>query len=276
VHTPNQETMESKVSIVVKCILIFLLTVTIWHLYWFTVTLSAYKSYFMWGNPQGYLFYLLFYILMFTILVFFTRYIDHSPLKSLGLIKGTRWKSHIIIGVCFAFLARFLQIGFGVLIGGVLVLDTYPSLFVMSFFIVDTFFVGLSEEGVFRGYIQRRLTNAWKFLPALLITSSLFHIYHKNFFTTSINDLVSASLAITPSFGIFAGYLYYKSRGKLLAPIALHMFYDLFGTIVPFGIDTTEVQSILFSASNILLWSMLIIILRLVADKTSIFRSDAG
>lgn len=265
--------MESKVSIVGKCIAIFLLTITIWHVYRFTVTFSAYKSYFTWGSPQGYFFYLSFYILMFAILVFFTRYIDHSPLKGLGLTKGTRWKAQIIVGICFAFLARFLQIGLGVLIGGVFVLGTFSDLFVVSFFIVDTFVVGLSEEGVFRGYIQRRLTNIWKFLPALLITASLFSIYHINFFTASISDLVSAGLALAPSFGIFAGYLYYKSQGKLLAPIASHMFYDLFGTIVPFGINTTGVQSILVSASNILVFSILIVIVKILADKTTIFRS---
>ena len=266
--------MESNVSIVSKCISIFLLTIAIWHLYRFITTFSPYKSYFMWETLQGYLFYLVFYILMFAILVFFVRYIDHYSLKNIGLSKGARWKTHILTGVSFAFLARFLEIGFGALVGGVIIVDSYSPLSVSMFFIVDTFFVGLSEEGIFRGYIQRKLTEAWKFLPALLFASILFKIYHANFFAVSISDLVLTALAVLPSFGIFAGYFYFKSRGNLLGPIALHMFYDLFGTIVPLGVDMTGVNRMLAAVSSVLVWTILIIALKILADKTSSFSSE--
>lgn len=265
--------MESKTYIVGKCISIFLVTIIVWHLYRFIVTFSPYKSYLRWETFQGYLLYLAFYILMLAILVFFICYVDHSSLKSIGLSKVARWKTHIITGVSFAFLARFLEIGFGLLVGGVIVVGAYSSLLVIIFFIVDTFFVGLSEEGVFRGYIQRKLTDAWKFLPALLFASIMFGIYHMNFFTTSITDLVLTTLAVTPSFGIFAGYFYHKSRGKLLGPIALHMFYDLFGTIAPLGVDATEVAPALVLLSKTLVWSTLIILLKLLADKVGIFHA---
>ena len=265
--------MESKVYIMGKCISIFLLSIIIWHLYRFMVTFSPYKSYLRWETLQGYLFYLTFYILMLAILMFFIRYIDHSSLKNIGLSKGARWKTHIIVGVSFAFLARFLEIGLGALVGGVIFVGAYSSLFVIMFFVVDTFFVGLSEEGVFRGYIQRKLTDTWKFLPALLFASILFRIYHVNFFTASMSNLVLTILAITPSFGIFAGYFYYKSRGNLLGPIALHMFYDLFGTIVPLGVDTIEVHLALVLVARNLVWSTLIILLKLLVDKIGIFHA---
>ena len=264
--------MKSKVYIIGKCISIFLLSIITWHLYRFIVTFSSFKSYLMWGTPQGYLFYLTFYIIMLAILLFFIYCIDHSSLKSIGFSKVKRWKTHIIVGVSFAFLARFLEIGLGVLVGGDIVVSSYSSLFVIVFFIVSTFFVGLSEEGVFRGYIQRKLTDTWKFLPALLFTSILFRIYHKNFFTTSLTDVVLASLP-TPSFGMFAGYFYYKSRRSLLGPIALHMFYDLFGTIVPLGVDVAGVHLGLVLPSRILVWSTLIIVLKLLAAKIGVFHA---
>ena len=265
--------MENRTVVVGKCILIFVVTITIWHLYRLIVTYSVYESYFEWETTQGYLVYLFFYIIMLAILAFFTINLDHSPLKNIGLRRTAKWKWHILLGVVFAFLVRFLQIGADLLIGGAIVMYTYSSLFVIAFFIVTTFFVGLAEESVFRGYIQRRLTGVWKFLPALLVTSILFHVYHINFFSASANDIVAAILVVTPSFGIFVGYLYYKSEEILLAPIALHMFYDLFGTIVPLGVDTTNIQPILRSASNILVWSLLIVIFKMVADKTNIFRN---
>ena len=263
--------MESRALTTSKCVSIFLLSIIIWHLYRFTVTFSPYKSYFTWGTLQGYLFYLVFYILMFAILVFFVHYIDHSSLKNVGLNKGARWKTHVTLGIVFAFSARFLEIGFGALVGGVIIVYAYSSLFVMMFFVVDTFFVGLSEEGVFRGYIQRKLTDAWKFLPALLFASILFKIYHTDFFTASMSDFVLTAFAVFPSFGIFAGYLYYKSHRNMLGPIALHMFYDLFGTIVPFGVDMTGANRMLAGVSSILMWSTLIILLKLLADKIGVF-----
>lgn len=262
--------MENKAFIVGKCVLIFLSTIIVWHLYRFIVSFSAYKSFFEWETGQGYLFYLFFYIIMLAILFFFTIHVDHSSLRDLGIRRVAKWKYHILLGVVFAFLIRFLQTGSGLLIGGVVVVHNYRSPFVIVFFIVTTFFVGLSEEGIFRGYIQRRLTEVLKFLPALLVTTILFHIYHINFFTASTGELVTAVLGIAPNFAIFAGYLYYKSRGILLAPIALHMFYDLFGTIVPIGIDITNIEPILVSISNILIWSVLIIVLKIMADRARI------
>lgn len=205
--------------------------------------------------------------------MFFIYYIDHSSLKDIGLSKVGKWRTHIVIGVFFVFLARFLEIGLGVLVGGHVVVWSYSSIFVIMFFIVTTFFVGLSEEGVFRGYIQRKLTDIWKFLPALLFASILFRIYHLNLFTASVTDVVLASIPL-PSFGMFAGYLYYRSRGILLAPIALHMFYDLFGIIVPLGVDVVEIHPELLRVSRNLMWSALIIVLKMLADKTKIFRAQ--
>jgi len=264
---PNYETMKSEAYIIGKCISIFLLSILIWHVYRFVVTFSPYKSYFMWETLQGKLFYLVFYILMFAILVFFVRYIDHSSLKNIGLSQSARWKRHIAIGVFFAFLARFLEIGFGAVVGGVVIVYAYSSFLVIVFFVVDTFFVGLSEEGVFRGYIQGKLTGIWRFLPALLFASILFHIYHTDFFTASMTDLILKVLAVAPSFSIFAGYMYYKTRGNLLGPVALHMFYDLFGTMVPIGIDVAGVHPVMVQVSRIFMWSILIIVFKLLVDK---------
>jgi membrane protease YdiL (CAAX protease family) len=266
---------ESKASAMGKCVLIFLLSIIVWHSYRFTVDFSLFKSYLLWGTLQGYLFYLVFYILMFAILVFFVHYIDHSSLKDIGFYKGANWKKHVTLGIVFAFSARLLEICLGALVGGVIIVYAYPSLFVVMFFVVDTFFVGLSEESVFRGYIQRKLTDAWRFLPALLFTSILFKIYHIDFFTASMSDIVLTALAVFPGFGIFAGYLYYKSHRNMLGPIALHMFYDLFGTIVPFGIYMTEVNRILAGVSSILVWSTLIIVLKLLSDKKGILLKRA-
>ena len=263
--------MENRTHIIGKCVSIFVLSVIIWHLYRFIITFSPFKSYLTWGTPQGYLFYLSFYIICLAILMFFVYYIDRSSLKKIGVSKVEKWKTHIIIGVSFAFFARFLEIGLGVLVGGEIVVFSYSSFFVIMFFIVTTFFVGLSEEGIFRGYIQGKLTDIWKFLPALLFTSVLFRIYHKNLFTVSMTDIVFASIPL-PSFGMFAGYLYYRSRGLLLGAIALHMFYDLFGTIVPLGVDVVGVHPVLVRVSRNLMWLALIIVLKILADKTEIFR----
>jgi len=49
------------------------------------------------------------------------------------------------------------------------------------------------------------------------------------------------------------------------------MFYDLFGTIVPLGVDVTGVSRLLNGVSTILVWITLVILLGILADKISSF-----
>ena len=243
--------------------MLFLLTVLLWHTYRFVVEIYPISPHLEWGTPLGYFFYLGSYVLIFVALILFVKVIDQSSLSGIGLLKATRWRTYIMFGVLFAFLARFLEILIYLIFGGTLRLHEYPPSFIILFFILDTLIVGLAEEGVFRGYIQKHLTHNYGFIQALLVSSYLFKIYHVNFFSVNLSDMALTILGIAPSFGMFAGYFYYRTGENLLGPIMLHMFYDLFGTIVPLEVEMGNLPA----GAGILKWTILILTLKILADR---------
>jgi len=256
---------ELRLRVLLKCLALFLLTVLLWHVYRFVAEVWR-VPYLEWGTPLGFVFYLGFYILIFAMLVIFVKVIDRSSLYEIGLRKAAKWRAHLILGILFGLLAGFLELLPFLLAGATPVLRPYPSPPIIGFMIVDTLIVGLAEEGVFRGYIQRHLTNNHGFILALLISSVLFKAYHLNFFTATLSDLASL-LLVLPSFGMFAGYFYYKAGENLLGPIVLHMFYDLFGTIVPIELEMGNLPVTLISILRIIEWFMLMLTVRILADK---------
>jgi len=252
-----------------NCLLIFLLAILLWHVYRFLVDVSPVFPYLKWGTPLGYVFYLGFYVLMFGMLILFVKVIDRSSLRETGLRKASRWKLYLILGALFAFLARFSEIFIYLILGGTIRLEEYSPPFIIIFFVIDTLMVGLAEEGVFRGYIQRHLAHNHGFIKALLVSTSLFHAYHVNFYRATFSDIALTILVgpFIPGFGMFAGYLYYKTGENLLGPVTLHMFYDLFGTIVPLGVETGSLPTGSVSLLRILQWSMMLLSVKILADR---------
>jgi len=66
---------------------------------------------------------------------------------------------------------------------------------------------------------------------------------------------------------MFAGYFYHRTGENLLGPVALHMFYDLFGTIASIGVDVNSQPSTLVSFTGLLQWSALILALKVWMDR---------
>jgi len=251
----------------IQSVFLFLSVVLLWHIYRYVVEVSHFLPELEWGKPLGYLFYLGFYILMFSMLVVFVKVVDRSSLQAIGLRKAERWRTFVGLGVLFAFAARFIEISRLLLAGGTLMLFGYPSPALMVFFTLNTLIIGLAEEGIFRGYIQRHLTHAYGFIPGLIATSVLFGAYHLNFFRVTLADAALSILSIAPSFGMFAGYFYHRTGENLLGPVALHMFYDLFGTIASIGVDVNSQPSTLVSFTGLLQWSALILALKVWMDR---------
>ena len=75
-------------------------------------------------------------------------------------------------------------------------------------------FVGLAEELLFRGLIQRDMTNLFGWKWGLLGASLMFAVMHLTW--RSIPELGFTFIA-----GLILGYLYYRTR-SLTAPIVAH------------------------------------------------------
>ncbi|RAT12548.1 CAAX protease [Lonsdalea populi] len=87
-----------------------------------------------------------------------------------------------------------------------------------QFVLANIFFVSLAEEALFRGYLQRRLTQCAGPLPALIVTATLFGLAH---FQAGPLMMIFAGLA-----GLIYGAAWYWS-GRLWVSTAFHFALNL-------------------------------------------------
>jgi uncharacterized protein len=80
----------------------------------------------------------------------------------------------------------------------------------------------VTEELLFRGVIQGELRKAVPDWAAIIIQALLFALYHM--------QVIQISYVIIP--GLLLGLLYYWSR-SIWVPIAMHVTYNILGTILP-------------------------------------------
>ena len=106
--------------------------------------------------------------------------------------------------------------------------DPLPFLLVFPFM---TLCVGISEEGLFRGFMQTRLSTVYDWKNAVYIQAVLFGLWHFVWHLSPL-DFVGMALHISSTFffGLVFGYFYHLSRN--LTPLILtHGLVDS----IPYG-----------------------------------------
>jgi len=107
--------------------------------------------------------------------------------------------------------------------------DPLPDLYVFPFM---TFCVGVSEEGLFRGFMQTRLSKVYSEKKALWTQALLFGIWHFVWHISPFNPSgMIAHVFYTFIFGLVFGY-FYKESGNLLPLILAHGLVD---TVFAYG-----------------------------------------
>lgn len=89
----------------------------------------------------------------------------------------------------------------------------YSSMGVVLAFVSVTL-APLVEEIVFRGLLYNAWERAWGWLPAMLLSSAVFALYHHNFATAFIGSMVYICV--------------YRRTGTLLAPMVVHAVANAF------------------------------------------------
>ncbi|MGZ5582248.1 MAG: CPBP family intramembrane glutamic endopeptidase, partial [Usitatibacter sp.] len=95
---------------------------------------------------------------------------------------------------------------------------------------LGAFVAPVLEELVFRGFLYRAWERQWGWVPAMLLTSVVFGLYHSYFFVAFVGSIIFVCLL--------------RRTGTLWAPIAIHsasnlaLWYPLMGRhIFPGGVD---------------------------------------
>jgi membrane protease YdiL (CAAX protease family) len=90
----------------------------------------------------------------------------------------------------------------------------------LSLAIVMIFFVGLIEELIFRGILQKRLQTSLGSAAGILVASLLFGLMHAGY--GSLIEIFYATFV-----GVFIGQLYYRT-GNLTLMVLIHGFMNIF------------------------------------------------
>ena len=137
-------------------------------------------------------------------------YRKNISLKDIGFSRDSLLR-YIVIGVL---LGIPLGVGEYFIITPAAAFPAFEIKYLMRDLVYMVVFVGLGEELLFRGLVQRDITNllGWKW--GLLIASLMFMIMHLTW--RSIPELGFTLFA-----GLVFGYLYYRTR-SLTAPIIAH------------------------------------------------------
>lgn len=137
--------------------------------------------------------------------------------SDVGLTRGTGWHGWRLGWLPMIYILGGL--GLATALG-------LPPASVLAFILINTLFVGFSEELMFRGAILQAFRHRVSIWPAVLLTSAIFGSIHSlNVFATG--DLKAALIQSTAAF--LSGLIFIALRlrtGSLWPPIFLHALWD--------------------------------------------------
>jgi membrane protease YdiL (CAAX protease family) len=174
----------------------------------------------------------------FLVLWFFIKFIDKEQFIELGFQTKSRLGEFIIgiiIGLIIMSFGYFILIYLEEIYFEKINFDFKELIISLSLFTI----VAVVEETLLRGYVLKNLMNSFNKYLALIISSILFSLMHwanPNIDLFSLFDLFLAGILLGLS------YLYTKN---LWFPIALHLSWNLFQTLLGFNVSGQDTYSII-------------------------------
>ncbi|MBD3230938.1 MAG: CPBP family intramembrane metalloprotease [Candidatus Lokiarchaeota archaeon] len=155
------------------------------------------------------------YLIMFGITTIFI--IKDTTFKKIGFISNK-----ILINIGIGILGSS-----GFLIAAIIFMQTPNIMNLITIFIILilSLLVGLTEESIFRGYIQQKLNESYKSIWSILITALLFAAIHMPRMIFELGILGLVGLFSFTQLGIIFGY-YRKYLNNMTGVIILHAFWD--------------------------------------------------
>ncbi|MDT0645440.1 type II CAAX endopeptidase family protein [Zunongwangia sp. F260] len=174
----------------------------------------------------------------FLILWFFMKFVDKEDFVRLGFGTKNRLKE-FIVGILLGLLIMVFAFVLLNQLQEILFLRINLDLTELIISIILFTIVAVVEETLFRGYILRNLMSSFNKYFALIISSILFSAMHSFNSNVDLFSLLNLFLA-----GILLGlsYLYTKN---LWFPIALHLSWNLFQTLLGFNVSGRDTYSII-------------------------------
>ena len=170
--------------------------------------------------------------------------------KSLSEVLKLRSYGVIPIAMVFACVFQAVWFTIALTIGGDLkllpTLGEYESYTVHSFplaftlYVVFAVFGALVEEVTFRGYVQSRITSRYGPVIGIFVASLLFSLQHIHIFQLNwIVEFLQTQFIYVLCFGIFVGYLFFRSHANIWSVFTFHIFMNSFNVSLPVEVTYT-------------------------------------
>lgn len=174
----------------------------------------------------------------FLVLWIFMKFVDKENFIKLGFQTKNRLKEFnigIIIGLIIMAIGYFLLIHFEEIYFVKASFDFKELIISIIHFAI----VAVVEETLFRGYILKNLMSSYNKYIALIVSSILFSLMHS--FNPNV-DLFSLFDLFLAGFLLGLSYIYTKN---LWFPIAMHLSWNLFQTLLGFNVSGQDFYSII-------------------------------
>ncbi|QTD38193.1 CPBP family intramembrane metalloprotease [Polaribacter batillariae] len=174
----------------------------------------------------------------FLVIWLFMKFVDKEKFIELGFQTKNRFKDFfygIIIGFIIMVLGYLLLIYFKEIFFVKINFDIKELLISICLFTI----VAIVEETLFRGYVLKNLMSSFHKYIALILSSILFSLAHS--FNPNV-DLFSLFVLFLAGIVLGLSYIYTKN---LWFPIAMHLSWNLFQTLLGFNVSGQDSYSII-------------------------------
>jgi membrane protease YdiL (CAAX protease family) len=121
-------------------------------------------------------------------------------------------------------------------------------------------FGAFAEEVAYRGYVQTRVSGRYGYVVGIVVSALFFSFQHVHVFQASwLIQFFQTQFFHVFLFGIFGGYLFFKSRENIWSVFAMHALVNAFSVSVP--IIVTHAFPFTFYVAEIASFTAMILLL---------------
>ena len=215
------------------------------------------------------------YFIIFTVALLLLR---KDSKKNLSDVFKNNSNLMILSGLLFGllYLGLYYLISFG--LGSSFELGSFPNLRGFedyTFFSVGSVFVlyllfsvfgGFAEEVAYRGYVQTRVAGRYGVVVGIVISTLFFSLEHIHLFQAYwILQFVQGQLLHVVLFGVFVGYLFYRSGENIWSVVSFHVLLNAFAVSVP--IIVSDAYPFTFYVAEIMSLTVMILLLKYLSLK---------
>ncbi|MDO8122798.1 MAG: type II CAAX endopeptidase family protein [Candidatus Hermodarchaeota archaeon] len=200
--------------------------------------------------------------------------LKYDSKSSLILFKKTRYV-WVLVGLIFALLYLGLWYLFSFVLGSRFEITAFPNLtgyeayvvyslpLAFILYLVFTVFGAFAEEVAYRGYVQTRVSSRFGYILGIFVATLFFSLQHIHIFQPNwIVEFFQTQFVHVMFFGIFIGYLFFKSRENIWSVFAFHAVINIFSVTIPIVVTAAFpfVNQLVTAASFILIIAILRVI----------------